>query len=131
RCCFPFSGRVVRGNAALPVNTQWASIASTQLQPGGAPCPPPVGCSSSAAGGTAPHTDSRAMAFTAGNRLIECDDGGIYELSIANVGSEGTGTGGGGVWRSLNGDLRVTEMHNVAYDRVSRIFIGGSQDTAF
>ncbi len=115
RAAFPYSGRVVRGDASLAAGTQWISIASTQAQ-----------CI-----GTAPHTDSRAMAFTAGNRLIEGDDGGIYELNIANVGSEGTSADGGGKWRSLNGDLRIAEMHSVAYDRVSRIFIGGTQDTAF
>ena len=115
RASFPFSGRVVRGNASLAAGSQWTSIAST----GG------LGV------GTAPHTDSRMLAFNIGNRLIDGDDGGIYELNIANVGSEGTGTGGGGTWRSLNGDLGDCEMHSVAYDRVSRIFIGGSQDTAF
>ncbi len=115
RATFPFSGRVVRGNASLAAGSQWASIAST----------------SGLGVGTAPHTDSRVLAFNIGNRLIEGDDGGIYELNIANVGSEGDGAGGGGMWRSLNGDLRVCEMHSVAYDRVSRIFIGGSQDTAF
>lgn len=115
RTSFPYSGRVVRGNASLVAGSQWTSIAST----GG------LGV------GTAPHTDSRVLAFNAGNRLIEGDDGGVYELNIANVGSEGDGAGGGGMWRSLNGDLRDCEMHSVAYDRVSRIFIGGSQDTAF
>ncbi|HZJ13811.1 MAG TPA: choice-of-anchor Q domain-containing protein, partial [Chthoniobacteraceae bacterium] len=115
RAGFPFSGRVVRGNASLAAGSQWTSIASTQ----------------GTGVGTAPHTDSRALAFTAGNRLIEGDDGGLYELNIANVGSEGTGAAGGGVWRSINGDLHICEMHSVAFDRVSRIFIGGTQDTAF
>ena len=115
RTSFPFSGRVVRGDASLAAGTQWTSIAST----------------SGLGVGTAPHTDSRAMAFTAGNRLIEGDDGGIYELNIANVGSEGNGVGGGGVWRSLNGDLQDSEMHSISYDRVSRIFIGGGQDIGF
>lgn len=115
RAAFPFSGRVVRGNASLATGTQWTSIASTGVQ----------------GVGTAPHTDSRVLAFNAGNRLIEGDDGGIYELNIANVGSEGDGAGGGGMWRSLNGDLRVTEMHSVAYDRLSRIVIGGAQDCGF
>ena len=35
RCCFPFSGRVLRGNASLAPGSQWTSIASTKLQPGG------------------------------------------------------------------------------------------------
>jgi hypothetical protein len=133
RCCFPFSGRVVRGNAALAAGSQWTPIASTQLQPGSTPdpnCNPGNPCNSAANGGTAPHTDSRAMAFTAGNRLIEGDDGGIYELSVANLGSEGDGANGN-TWRSLNGNLHVSEMHSMAYDRVARIVIGGAQDTGF
>jgi hypothetical protein len=133
RCCFPFSGRVVRGDAAAAAGSQWTSIASTKLQPGATPdpnCNPGNPCNSAANGGTAPHTDSRAMAFTAGNRLIEGDDGGIYELSVANLGSEGDGTNGN-TWRSLNGNLHVSEMHSMAYDRVARIFIGGAQDTGY
>ena len=115
RAGFPFAGRVVRGDASKPAGSQWTSIASIQ----------------SLGTGTAPHTDSRWLAFTAGNRLIECDDGGIYELDIADVGSEGTGTNDGGTWRSLNGDLRVSEMHSMAYDRLTRTFLGGAQDTGF
>ena len=115
RTNFPFSGRVVRGDASLAAGSQWVAIAST----GG------LGV------GTAPHTDSRVMVFNAGNRLIEGDDGGIYELNIANVGSEGNGAGGGGMWRSLNGNLHVSEMHSMAYDRVARIVVGGAQDTGF
>ncbi len=115
RSTFPFSGRVVRGDASLAAGSQWVPIAST----------------GSLGVGTAPHTDSRAIAFSAGNRLIEGDDGGIYELNIANVGSEGNGAGGGGMWRSLNGDLHVSEMHSMAYDRVARIVIGGAQSTGF
>lgn len=113
RSNFPFSGRVVRGDASQPPASQWTAIASTQ----------------GLGTGTAPHTDSRCLVFTAGNRLIECDDGGIYELNIASVGSEGTGAGGGGTWRSLNGDLRNGEMHSLAYDALNRVFIGGAQDT--
>ena len=115
RTNFPFSGRVVRGNASLAAGSQWASIAST----------------GSSGVGTAPHTDSRVLAFTAGSRLIEGDDGGVYELNIANVGSQGNGAGGGGTWRALIGNLHVTEMHSMAYDRVARIVIGGAQDTGF
>ena len=116
RTDFPFSGRVVRGDASQPSGSQWTSIASTNVQ----------------GTGTAPHTDSRALAFTAGSRLIEGDDGGIYELPVANVGSEGMIVGGvGSEWRSLNGNLADSEMHSMAYDPVSRIFFGGAQDTGF
>ncbi len=121
RPSYPYNGRVVRGNASLGSGAQWTSIAKNQREiVQGQPT-----------AGTAPHTDSRDMVFTAGHRLIECDDGGIYELPIAHVGSEGDGAGGGSLWRSLNGDLRLTEMYSVAYDRVARIFIGGTQDNGF
>ena len=116
RSDFPFSGRVVRGDSSQPSGSQWTSIASTNVQ----------------GTGTAPHTDSRALAFTAGSRLIEGDDGGIYELPVANVGSEGMIVDGvGSEWRSLNGNLADSEMHSMAYDPVSRIFFGGAQDTGF
>ena len=117
RATFPFAGRVVRGDASLAAGSQWTSIAS--LQDTGT--------------GTAPHTDSRWLAVTAGGRLIEADDGGIYELNIPSVGSEGMGLSGTTpiAWRSLCGDLRVAEMHSLAYDRVTRAFLGGAQDTGF
>lgn len=115
RSPFPYSGRVVRGNAAAALGSQWTSIASTGLQ----------------GVGTAPHTDSRALAMTAGGRLLEGNDGGIFELNIPNVGSEGNGAGGGGTWRSLNSDLQNSEMHSMRYDPVARIFFGGAQDTGF
>src|SRR5262249_21917183 len=61
RADFPYSGRVVRGDASLSPGTQWTSIASTN----------------GTGNGTAPHTDSRALIFDAANQLIEGDDGGI------------------------------------------------------
>ncbi|NOT00867.1 MAG: hypothetical protein HOP29_09585 [Phycisphaerales bacterium] len=81
------------------------------------------------AGGTAstssPHADSREMAFDALGRLIESDDGGVYRRT-----SPGDNTGD---WFSINGNLQVTEMHDVAYDTISNVMFGGNQDvgTAF
>src|SRR5262249_13912677 len=49
------------------------------------------------------------------------DDGGIYRLMDPNVSATCH-------WVSVNGDLRVTEFHSVAYDPVSNIILGGSQD---
>jgi hypothetical protein len=111
RANFPYSGRVVRGDASQPAGSQWTSIASTN----------------GTGNGTAPHTDSRALVFDSLNQLIEGDDGGIYELPVANTGNNGTTS----LWRSLNGDLQDSEMHSMAYDRLSKIFIGGAQDTGF
>ena len=34
-----------------------------------------------------------------------------------------------GDWFSINGDIQVTEFHDIAYDPVSNIIIGGAQDT--
>ena len=109
RANFPFSGRVVRGDAALASGSQWTSIASTN----------------GTGNGTAPHTDSRALTFNAANRLIEGNDGGIYELPVADTGNNGLTSN----WRSLNNNLQNSEMHSMAYDRVAKIFIGGAQDT--
>ena len=111
RANFPYSGRVVRGDAGQAAGSQWASIASTN----------------GTGNGTAPHTDSRTMAFNAANALIEGDDGGIYELPVASTGHNGLTS----QWRSLNGNLADCEMHSMAYDRVAKIFIGGGQDVGF
>jgi hypothetical protein len=73
------------------------------------------------AGETAPHADSRGMAFDANNQLIEIDDGGIYRQS-----SPGDNTGN---WSSLIGNLQIGELHDTAFDTVSSIIIAGAQDT--
>lgn len=72
--------------------------------------------------GSAPHADSRSMAFDAAGRLIETDDGGVYaRTSPANS---------NGDWISLNGDLQVTEQHSLAYDPLARVSQSGNQDNA-
>lgn len=74
------------------------------------------------ANGSAPHADSREMVWAAGfSDIIEGDDGGIYVRTFAY---ENTGA-----WFSINGNLQVTEQHDVAYDSVSDIIISGNQDT--
>jgi hypothetical protein len=75
-------------------------------------------CSNAA--GTAPHADSRAMAFDSQGNLLEADDGGIYKLLSPN--------NGGWRWVSLNGNLRDTELQSVAYDPVENLILGGAQD---
>src|SRR5204862_5359637 len=64
--------------------------------------------------------DSRDMAIDAGGNLIETDDGGVYKRTapLTNTGD----------WVSLIGDLRVTELHDIAYDAVSKIVFAGAQD---
>ena len=71
---------------------------------------------------SAPHADSRDMAFDANGCLIEGDDGGVY----ANTNPSSSA----GTWLSLMGtNLQVTEAHDVAYDTVSDFIFSGHQDT--
>ncbi len=71
------------------------------------------------ANGTAPHADSRNAVFR-GRHLVEVDDGGIYELRNA---AEATRE-----WRSLNDDLGLAEFYKVAYDPLTDVIAGGTQD---
>lgn len=71
-------------------------------------------------GGTSPHADSRAMVFDHNQNLLEGDDGGIYRLASP---ADDTGA-----WTSVNGNLQVMEIHDIAYDNVSHIIIAGTQD---
>ena len=70
---------------------------------------------------SAPHADSREMAFDANGDLIEAGDGGVNRRT-----NPGNNTGD---WFSINGDIQVTELHSVAYDANFDILIGGTQDT--
>ncbi len=72
--------------------------------------------------GSAPHADSRDMAFDAAGNLVQGDDGGIYRRTLPRSNQ--------GDWYSINGNLQVTELHNVTYDSVSNIILGGSQDNS-
>lgn len=68
---------------------------------------------------SAPHADSRDMAFDAAGNLIQGDDGGIYKRTNAST---------VGVWTSLIGDLQLTEIHSLDYDRNSNRILAGTQD---
>ena len=113
-----YSGRLFRGDAGVPAtgevpSPQWEHLthrADVAATPGGG-----TGRSSS------PHADSREMVFDANGDIIEVDDGGVYRRT-----SPGDNTGD---WYSLNGNLQVSEMHDIAYDPVSKVLIGGNQDT--
>jgi Ca2+-binding RTX toxin-like protein len=72
------------------------------------------------ASGSAPHADSRDIAFDANGNLIQSDDGGIYRRTspLNNTGD----------WFSIVGNLQVTEFSNVAFDPVTNSVIGGTQD---
>ena len=76
-------------------------------------------------GGSAPHADSRALAFDSNGNLIEGDDGGLFrQSSPTNSNGNWTAIGGSGT----NG-LRVTEIHSLAYDSHGGVLIAGAQDT--
>lgn len=97
----PFTGNVVRGNASLATGSQFAIIHG------------------SGGGNTSPHADSRALAFDANGNLLESDDGGIYRRATPST----TGT-----WGSVIGNLAVTEVHDLAHDRVANVIMIGTQD---
>ena len=105
------SGRLFIGDSLLQPSIRWQPITHNFADPDGIGGNP----------GTAPHADSRAMAF-AGNDLLEADDGGIYRLKNPS-------TLAGREWESINGDLRVGEMYSVAYDRLNNVVLAGNQDT--
>jgi hypothetical protein len=71
---------------------------------------------------TAPHSDSRRMVFDANGNLLQANDGGIYRLVDPNnrIGQR--------QWVSVNGNIRPTEFHSIAYDPLSGIVFGGTQD---
>ena len=112
-----YSGRLFRGNTAVAptggvLSPQWAHLTHRNdvLEW-------PTGGTAST---SAPHADSRDMEFDADGNLIQGDDGGIYRRT-----SPRTNTGD---WSSLAGNLQITEIHNIAYDRVSKTVVAGTQD---
>jgi uncharacterized repeat protein (TIGR01451 family) len=70
---------------------------------------------------SAPHADSREMTFDANGNLVEVGDGGVVRRTNPQNNT--------GDWRSINGNLQVTEFHSIAYDTNSDIIFGGTQDT--
>ncbi|MFM8893455.1 MAG: WD40/YVTN/BNR-like repeat-containing protein, partial [Planctomycetia bacterium] len=107
-----YSGRLFRGDASAVSGSQWVHLThSSSLGAAGG----------GTAGSSAPHADSRDMTFDAAGNIIEVDDGGVYRRT-----SPKTNTGN---WFSVNGSLRVTEIHDVAYDPISNILMSGNQDT--
>jgi hypothetical protein len=86
----------------------------THCRNGGSAC----NNATSTANGSAPHADSRGLTIW-NNSLLETDDGGIYKR---------TSPSGTGDWFSMNGNLQVTEVHDVVYDHVSHTIMAGTQD---
>jgi hypothetical protein len=109
-----YTGRLFRVNAAAPAGSQSTSLTHCRV------ATPACNNTVSTSNNSAPHADSRRMVFDAAGNLIEGDDGGVYRRTNPRA---------TGDWFSMMGDLRITEMHDVAYDTVSNMVIGGNQDT--
>jgi len=111
-----FTGNLWRGDAAVAASgaipsPQWAHLTHSDAVagiPGGG-----------TANNSAPHSGSREMVFDANGNLIEVNAGGIYRRTnpASNTGD----------WFSLNGNLQVTEIHDVAYDTLSNKIVSGNQ----
>lgn len=106
-----FSGRLFRGDASQPAGSQFVHLthSNTLGAPGGG-----------TASNSSPHADSRDMTFDANGNIIEVDDGGIYRRTNPRSNT--------GDWFSLNGNIAVTEFHDIAYDSLSNTILGGTQD---
>jgi len=106
-----FWGRLFRGDASQPAGSQWAHITHSNVlgAPGGG-----------TASGSAPHVDSREMAFDAAGNLIEGDDGGVYRRTLPRSGT--------GDWFSMNGNLQITEIHDLDLDNNTGTLMAGNQD---
>ncbi len=102
--CRTFNANIFRGDAAQLPGNPWQSVVCN------------------GANGTAPHADSRAMVFDASGNLLHSDDGGIYQLLDPD------NEAGVRRWVAVNGDIRAIELHSVAYDPLSNIVFGGTQD---
>jgi hypothetical protein len=78
-----------------------------------------IGTNANFTGGV--HSDSHAMAFDANGKLLEGDDGGIFQLANPTVRSI--------QWNDLNTNLQITQYIGVALHPTSpNIAFGGSQD---
>lgn len=102
--CTTFNANIFRGDAAQLPGDPWQSVVCN------------------GANGTSPHADSRAMVFDTNGNILHADDGGIYRLL------EPDSEAGVRRWVAVNGDIRAVELHSVAYDPLSNIVFGGSQD---
>jgi photosystem II stability/assembly factor-like uncharacterized protein/subtilisin-like proprotein convertase family protein len=109
-----YTGRLFRVNAGAGSGSQVTPL--THCTTATVACNSTISTSSN----SSPHADSRRMVFDADGNILEGDDGGIFRRTNPRT---------TGDWFSVNGNLRVNEMHDVAYDRVSNMIISGNQDT--
>ncbi len=109
-----FTGRLFRVDAGLAPGSQAVPITHCSAALAG------CGGSARTASSSAPHADSRDMAFDANGDLIEGDDGGVYRQNAPETNT--------GDWQSVNGNLGVNEQHDSLYDTISDIVLSGDQD---
>jgi hypothetical protein len=111
-------GNVNRGDsrqrrmaAGANISPQWEHMSHSSVQ--GLP-------QGGALNRTAPHADHRDDAFDARGDLLNGNDGGIYRRTnpLSNQGD----------WTSIIGNLQITEFHDIAYDSLGNVVIGGAQD---
>jgi hypothetical protein len=101
--CNTFNANIFRGNAILLPGNPWQNAVCN------------------GANGTAPHADSRSMAFDSTGNLLHADDGGISRLvNTDNLSVR--------QWVAINRGIRAVEAHSVAYDPLSKIVFAGTQD---
>jgi hypothetical protein len=102
-----WTGHLFQGDASKPAGQQWTPITNKF------------------ANNTAPHADSRDIAFDLNGNLLQSDDGGIYRYSPVTQ-----------TWASLFGSspnqfaptLRLTEFISADWDSNTDLIIGGAQD---
>lgn len=101
----------IRRNPLVTPSPQWDHLTddSNAFDPNGG-----------TANGSAPHADSRDLAFDANGDLLEVNDGGVYRRTSPQDNT--------GVWQSINGSISVFEYHDVVYDTNSNVILAGSQD---
>lgn len=97
----PFTLNAIRVDATLGAGNQISSMVNAAAQ------------------NTAPHADSRKLAFTANGFLIVGTDGGLARRATP---------AGNGPWTSINSNLQTLEAHDSTYDTVSNIIFAGAQD---
>ncbi|MDR3539028.1 MAG: autotransporter domain-containing protein [Acetobacteraceae bacterium] len=73
-----------------------------------------------AAGGTAPHADSRVITFDSAGNLLLSSDGGLYVRSQPQSSA--------GSWNGLNTGLQLLEAYKAAYDPTTGSIIAAAQD---
>lgn len=112
-----YTGRLFRGDTRITPDHQSPSSQWAHLTHSNAVAASPSGGTASS---SAPHADSRDLAFDANGRLLLGCDGGVY---VRTSPSDNTGD-----WFSINGSLQITEVHDIAYDANANVVMVGTQD---